>query len=109
MVTTIKPDIIQIGNEINPGILFPYGHIDSQFQQFEELLSTGIEAVRNNSDSSKIMLHFAGLENAEWFYSQVNKLDYDIIGLSYYPIWHGKDLSQLSTAIENLKKQLLQK
>mgnify|MGYP000975911724 CR=1 FL=1 len=44
---------------------------------------------------SEIILHFAGIEGSEWFFNQVNPIDYDIIGLSYYPIWHGKSIDNL--------------
>ena len=47
-------------------------------------------------------MHHAGLESAEWFYNQVSVLDYDIIGLSYYPIWHGTSLSNLQTSMQDL-------
>lgn len=98
----IKPDIIQIGNEINSGFLFPQGRLQ-QMSNFRLLLASGIRAVREQTPQAKIMLHFAGTENANWFYSQMSFLDYDWIGLSYYPIWHGKDLVTLSQTITDLK------
>ena len=39
------------------------------------------------------MLHNAGVDNAAFFFGNVSSLDYDIVALSYYPIWHGKDLA----------------
>ena len=70
-----------------------------------ELLESGVEAVRNSSSSTKIILHFAGLDNSDWFFTQINSIDYDIIGLSYYPIWHGKSLSQLQTTLDQLARK----
>lgn len=104
VVTRINPDYIQIGNEINSGLLHPAGNITNNIQNFKELISTGISAVRVNSNNSKIILHFAGIENSEWFFNQVRDLDYDIIGLSYYPIWHGKSLFNLKNKMEYLSK-----
>ncbi len=104
IVTQIKPDFIQIGNEINAGFLFPYGNINEHESQFVDLLSAGIKAVRDNSDSTKIIIHFAGIDGANPYYHKLLNIDYDIIGLSYYPIWHGKDLNALKTAISNLAK-----
>ncbi len=100
----IAPDIIQIGNEINSGILHPFGRISDQPQQFKELLSLAIQEVRRIDANCKIMLHNAGLSNAQWLYNELDSLDFDIIGLSYYPLWHGKDLS----VIENNLHQLAQ-
>ena len=98
----LQPDYIQIGNEINHGFLHPYGHISNSFEQFKELMDTAIIAVRTNSNDTEIILHYAGMEGSEWFFNQVSGLDYDVIGLSYYPIWHGKSLISLQSAMQNL-------
>ena len=111
IMNEFQPDYIQIGNEINRGFLHPYGHISNNFQQFIELMDTAIEAVRTNANDTEIILHFAGIESSNWFYNQVSVLDYDIIGLSYYPIWHGKSLNNLKATMQNLSvsnnKQIL--
>ncbi len=60
-------------------------------------MDTAILAVRTNTNDTEIILHFAGIENSDWFFNQVSVLDYDIIGLSYYPKWHGKSLNNLKT------------
>ena len=102
VVTELQPNYIQIGNEINPGFLHPYGHISNNFEQFKELMSAAITAVRSNANDTKIMIHFAGIEGSDWFFNQVSVLDYDIIGLSYYPIWHGKSLNSLQLKMKQL-------
>ena len=104
VVNKLQVDYIQIGNEINPGFLHPYGHISDNFQQFIELMNMGITAVRANSKDTKIILHFAGIDGSDWFFNQVKVLDYDIIGLSYYPIWHGKSLNELKTKMKYLSE-----
>ncbi len=105
IMTEIKPEIIQIGNEINSGFVHPLGSI-SNLNNFKSLLLSGIQAVRNTEPSTKIMLHFAGLGNdADWFFEQIATLDYDYIGLSYYPLWHGKDLMALSNTLVMLKNK----
>lgn len=104
VVTDIQPDYIQIGNEINPGFLHPDGHISNNFQQFKELMDTAIIAVRTNTNDTEIILHFAGIKGSDWFFNQINILDYDIIGLSYYPIWHGKSLNNLKNKIQSLSE-----
>lgn len=98
----MQPDYIQIGNEINTGILHPYGGLATNHQNFIELVQQGSLAVRERSMDCKIILHYAGIEHADWFFTQVNQIDYDIIGLSYYPIWHGKSLTALKTRMQEL-------
>ncbi len=104
VVDEIQPDYIQIGNEINPGFLHPYGHISNNFQQFKELMDTAIIAVRANTTDTEIILHFAGIDGSDWFFNKINILDYDIIGLSYYPIWHGKSLNNLKDKMQSLSE-----
>ncbi len=97
----IKPDYIQIGNEINNGFLWPEGSF-SYTSQMLELLNEGIKAVKENSPQTKIIIHFAGYEKADYFYSKISNLNYDIIGLSYYPIWHGKSFDTLQMKLQSL-------
>jgi arabinogalactan endo-1,4-beta-galactosidase len=104
VVTQMRPDFIQIGNEINSGFLHPIGNIINENQQFIALLTSGVEAVREHSDA-KIVLHFAGLKGSDWFFEQLKDVDYDLIGLSFYPIWHGKSLNQLATTMNQLSEK----
>jgi arabinogalactan endo-1,4-beta-galactosidase len=99
----IDPDFVQIGNEVNNGFLHPEGNINNQ-ENFLSLVKAGCLAVRQNSKKCKIILHFAGIENSNWFFNQFTSVDYDIIGLSYYPIWHGKSLTDLKIKIQELSK-----
>lgn len=108
IITEINPDYIQIGNEINNGFLWPDGSY-TQFTYLKLLLSEGIRAVRENSTSTKIILHYAGHQYAEEFFSRMNNLDYDIIGISYYPKWHGKSLDSLNTSVLNMGLNLNKK
>lgn len=99
----ISPDIIQIGNEINLGFLWDAGRI-SNGENFYQLLGEGTRAVREVSDA-RIMVHYAGLYAGSFYQNlRTRKVDYDYIGLSYYPIWHGKDLGVLVSAISSLGK-----
>ncbi len=100
-VGCIQPDYIQIGNEINSGLLWPEGRIQNA-AQMRALLTEGIRAVREHDPGIRIMLHYAGHQQAAWFFDQVKTLDYDLIGLSYYPIWHGKDTTALKTNMTSL-------
>jgi arabinogalactan endo-1,4-beta-galactosidase len=102
VVKEIQPDFVQIGNEINSGFLHPLGNIENNYAQFIDLMNTAIEAVRTYAPQTRIILHYAGIENAAWFFEKVKSLDYDIIGLSYYPMWHGKSLELLQQTIDDL-------
>lgn len=87
------PDMVQIGNEINHGIVWPEGHI-SHPDSLASLVKAGIEGVKEVDPSIIIMLHIAlGGQNDEsvfWLDNMFARgVDCDIIGLSYYPRWHG--------------------
>jgi arabinogalactan endo-1,4-beta-galactosidase len=103
IVTRLQPDIIQIGNEINDGLLWPDGKISESLSNFITLLKEGVQAVRDHAPTTKIMVHYAGPSAAQWFYQQLQNenVSYDMIGLSYYPWWHGKDLVALQTTLNS--------
>lgn len=96
------PDMVQIGNELNNGMLWPDGQLGGTntggYPGFAGLLKQGIKAVRDNDadKNTKIMIHLAdGGDNGLYrrvFDELVDKqqvTDFDVIGLSYYPYWHG--------------------
>lgn len=109
------PDMVQIGNEINSGVLTGNGgtvNFDDQIA----LLNSGANAVRavKGGDAVKIMIHLAeGGKNSTFRYffdgisgvNDVNKeVDYDIIGLSYYPFWHGS-LEAVKSNMDDMAKR----
>lgn len=101
------PDMVQIGNEINSGMLWPdgktWGAGSGGFDRLAPLLRAGISGVRDVAGPKKvdIMLHLAnGGDNGlyRWWFDEVTKrgiTDFDVIGFSFYPYWHGT-LEQLS-------------
>jgi arabinogalactan endo-1,4-beta-galactosidase len=104
IITEINPDIIQIGNEINSGLLWPQGHLINQEAQCIDLLKTASATIRSKAPKTKIMIHYAGVKasDTDWFFGKVKSVDYDYIGLSYYPVWHGKDLAVVKSTIDAL-------
>lgn len=91
IVLAIEPDIIQLGNEINNGWLHPFGSWTGQ--KGPELLTIASRAVRTEAPSTTIMVHHAGLTGFKYFREEfLANLDYDLLGISYYPWWHGKEL-----------------
>lgn len=102
IVSEIQPDIFQIGNEINNGFIYPEGNLSSNESQFVSLLAAASSVIRSERPSTKIMIHFAGIQGASWFFSKTAAIDYDYIGLSYYPIWHGTDINLLQQTMTTL-------
>lgn len=87
------PDMVQIGNEVNHGILWPEGHI-SNLDQLAGLLQAGVEGTEAVDPGMPVMMHIAlGGQNEEarfWLDNMIARgVKFDIIGISYYPRWHG--------------------
>lgn len=93
------PDMVQVGNEINHGLLWPEGHIGN-LDQLAGLLKAGVAGTEAVDPRIPVMMHLAlGGQNEEarfWLDNMLARgVKFDIIGLSYYPRWHGtlEDLS----------------
>ncbi len=104
----IIPDMVQVGNEINHGILWPEGHI-SHPDQLAELLKAGVAGVEAVAPEIPVMMHLAlGGQNKEavfWLNNMLARgVKFDIIGLSYYPRWHGT-LTDLQNNLDDLEKR----
>ncbi len=102
------PDMVQIGNEINHGMVWPDGQI-SNLDSLAYLIKAGIDGVKEIDPSIIIMLHIAlGGQNDEsvfWLNNMFSRgVDCDVIGLSYYPRWHGT-LSDLKFNTDDLAKR----
>jgi arabinogalactan endo-1,4-beta-galactosidase len=105
------PDMIQVGNEINHGFVWPVGDFEHQDQMIE-LLKSGVAGVRKVSKTVPIMMHLAcGGQNEESrkFLDQLiaKKVSFDVIGQSYYPQWHGT-LDDLKNNLTDLAKRYQQ-
>lgn len=94
------PYMVQIGNEITAGMLWPDGHVTSsdpgQWHKLGALIQAGIDGVHDAENGHKIltMIHLdRGGDNkgATWWFDNLAKqgVNFDLIGLSYYPYWHG--------------------
>lgn len=102
------PDMVQVGNEINHGILWPEGHI-GDLDGLAGLLKAGVEGINEVNKDIPIMMHVAlGGQNKEavfWFDNMIARgVEFDIIGLSYYPRWHGT-LDDLKANLLDLKER----
>lgn len=97
----LMPELVQAGNEINCGMLytnaptgFPNCEVcdESQWKNLGDVLNSAIDAVRDVAADTKVILHVADPKNVEWWFSNIRDngqvTDFDIIGFSYYPLWH---------------------
>jgi arabinogalactan endo-1,4-beta-galactosidase len=99
------PAMVQVGNEINAGMLWPDGST-SNWSQLAALLKEGIAGVHAADASAKIVLHLAGSDSestlASWYSTAIaDGVSFDIIGLSYYDYWDGR-LDVLQTDLNGL-------
>ena len=119
------PDYIQTGNEISYGMLWgPLGTPTAQLKKcymgdeanwgrFTDLLKAAGRACREECPNAKIILHTERVAKTSIlvnFYNQMRnkQVDYDIIGLSYYPYYHG-NLSTLAVALVNMRNSFQDK
>ena len=98
----IPLEAVQVGNEITKGLLWPYGYIaekkeertPEQYDACSKILKQGVLAVREIYPDSKVVIHLERSGDKELYdewLTEMDKreLDFDILGLSYYPYWHG--------------------
>ncbi len=101
-------DMVQVGNEINAGMLWPDGDYN-HFDNLAALLTAGYQAVKDASSSTQVMLHIAeGGDNEmnRWWLDNITRREvpFDVIGVSYYPFWHGS-LSALQSNLNDLSSR----
>ena len=116
------PDFVQVGNEIMYGLCGMQVHPDDKsgdnWTGYLGLLKAGCNAVREECPNAQIIIHTDRPTNTgynSYYYGKLrdNEVDFDIIGLSYYPFWHGylnaaqvadkSDKNNLVNAVKNLK------
>jgi arabinogalactan endo-1,4-beta-galactosidase len=113
------PDFIQVGNEVTYGMLWPTGHCwpsgadysgGGTWENFARYLNAGSRAVREECPRAKIIIHIelSRYTNAIAFFTQAaeHNVDFDIMGLSYYPAYHaqtGTIFGTLTTVLSSLQ------
>ncbi len=93
----VPPDMVQIGNEIIGGMLWPDGKLPDNWDNFADLVKAGIRGVdagRGDATRPRIMIHIdqgGNKRRTKAFFDKLNSygVQYDVIGQSYYPWWHG--------------------
>jgi arabinogalactan endo-1,4-beta-galactosidase len=106
--------MVQIGNEISNGFLWPDGKVweSKDWEAFCGLIQAGIDAAKEVDPSVKTMVHLAwGGQNAQSraFLDKAlaQGLQFDILGQSYYPKWHGT-LEDLNANLTDLARRYKQ-
>jgi arabinogalactan endo-1,4-beta-galactosidase len=93
----VLPDMVQIGNEVINGMVWPDGRLPGNWDNFADLVKAGIagvEAGKGDDPRPRIMIHIdrgADKARTKEFFDKLNSyhVNYDVIGQSYYPWWHG--------------------
>ena len=104
------PDSVQIGNEINVGMLFNEGKVVSNnFTNLSLLLKSGYNAVKACNGGTQVMIHTANansMANARWFYDGIRAkgVNWDLTGLSYYCFWHGS-MSNMQSVVADMRSR----
>ena len=109
------PDAVQVGNEVNHGMLWEEGRIvNGDMQNFVHLTNTAIDAIKDSFSANdvttsfpQIVMHLASggwTEFTEQWFTNFTKAGgaFDVVGLSYYPQWHGS-LQDLADNMKNMK------
>ena len=102
----ITVDAVQIGNEINNGMIgyaIDWNNVDTSYKYMAKVIQSGIEGAKEVNKDVRTIIHLANGGNKAEFEAffrgmEANKVDYDIIGASFYP--------QLSGALEDLQANL---
>jgi arabinogalactan endo-1,4-beta-galactosidase len=109
------PDYVQFGNEIISGMLWNTGRVGGSFdttpqwQQLAGLLTAaveGLDTVVASDERPLVMIHIdrgGDSGGARWFFDHLTAqgFEFDLIGLSYYPWWHGR-LSDVTRTLNDL-------
>lgn len=111
----VVPDMIQTGNEISYGLMYSSSSglfvdytSDKNWDKFAAMLKSAGKACREVCPNAKIILHIERVPqplNCAKFanYMKQYEVDYDIFGLSYYPMYHG-NLAYLETALNKIEE-----
>ncbi len=93
----VLPEMVQVGNEITYGMLWPDGRLPGNWENLADLLKAairGVNAGRGSGPKPRIMIHIersGDYDAAVGFFDNLiaHHVPFDVIGLSYYPFWHG--------------------
>jgi arabinogalactan endo-1,4-beta-galactosidase len=93
----VLPEMVQVGNEVRRGILWPDGKLPEHWDNFAHYIRAAIKGVKAGSGTNpppRIMIHTdqgGSVVATKYFFDHLKRyrIRYDVIGFSYYPWWHG--------------------
>lgn len=113
----IRPEYISLGNEMQNGMLYPYGEATEKgWPNLARFLKAAARAVREAAPNARIILHSDGAGDEPRYENlfgncRTYQVDYDIIGVSYYPFWVNlsvKDvISFCNTLVDRYDKDII--
>lgn len=95
------PQFVSIGNEIEGGLLYPYGRAtEENWPHLAQLLEAGYEGVKTANPASQVILHLDGAGDFDKYrnyfdHAKAGGAHWDVIGMSYYPFWTHKTVEQI--------------
>ncbi|WP_432574989.1 glycosyl hydrolase 53 family protein [Kineococcus sp. SYSU DK005] len=106
------PSFVSLGNEMQSGILFPYGQAWGGTEgNLARFLTAGYDAVKSVVPEAQVVLHLHEATNEElyrWFFGLMDDhhVPYDVIGSSYYPFWTQEDVPAAATFFAEMSAEL---
>ncbi|HEX9045837.1 MAG TPA: glycosyl hydrolase 53 family protein [Verrucomicrobiae bacterium] len=102
----VLPDMVQVGNEVTHGLLWPDGKLPDHWDNFADYLRAGIKGVKAGSGKGpapKIMIHVdtgGSIAGTKYFFDHLSRyrVPFDVVGFSFYPWWQG--------SLEDLRENL---
>ena len=112
------PDMVQIGNEISHGMLWPDGTASDNMAAFAQLISTGYDAVKEIFPDAKVIVHISnGYDNNlfRWIFDglTLNNAKFDVIGMSLYPsvtnwaAYNSQCLANMNDMVSRYNKEVM--
>lgn len=115
------PEFVSLGNEINGGLLFPYGNtyvIDDfngeycpvNWDGLAKFINAGYEAVKEVSPETEVVIHLADApieSKIEWFMKEfvAAGAKFDVLGFSYYPAWSQMTIEECTAFCNTMAKR----
>lgn len=108
---------IQIGNEITHGLVWPYGDNEKEFDEntgggfkgLAALLKAGLKAAKEIYPNAKRIIHLehsGSFDMQDWYFDNLTKegVEFEVIGESYYPYWHGP-FNYFESCVKKIKEK----
>ena len=105
-VRGIEPAMVQLGNEIDPGMMLPLGGVEDGFGPLADLLTAGHAVVNDVFPGCKVAVHVSSLEIASWFFEMLSQAGYtpDVVAVSQYSKWDLQSIDEIAEAIASLNQ-----